>query len=167
MRVIGDLGADGGIYSALEFSGDGITALSLESRMVLPNMMAECGAKNAYLAPDDAVFDYLATRYAARMAREGTPVDPDAARETVIGNGALPGCRSRLCRGASLSGRRPGAVHRVSAFGGQPCAGVATGRDACAAGIFGDLHQWPVGGPRGGGGDPGRAGMSRTGRGWW
>ena len=32
--------------------------------MVIPNMMAEFGAKNAYLAPDDAVFDYLAERLA-------------------------------------------------------------------------------------------------------
>ncbi|MCX6049968.1 MAG: aconitase/3-isopropylmalate dehydratase large subunit family protein [Chloroflexi bacterium] len=66
LRVIGDLGADGGIYTALEFSGAGITALSLESRMVIPNMMAEMGAKNAYLPPDDQVIDYLARRKAKR-----------------------------------------------------------------------------------------------------
>ncbi len=47
LRVIGDLGADGGLYAAIEFAGDGISALSLESRMVLPNMMAEFGAKSA------------------------------------------------------------------------------------------------------------------------
>ena len=66
LRVIGDLGADGGIYTAIEFSGSGMHALSLESRMVLPNMMAEMGAKNAYIAPDDKVIDYLATRKVRR-----------------------------------------------------------------------------------------------------
>lgn len=66
LRVIGDLGADGGIYTAIEFSGSGMRALSLESRMVLPNMMAEMGAKNAYIAPDDKVFNYLATRKVRR-----------------------------------------------------------------------------------------------------
>ena len=71
LRLIGDLGADGGIYYAMEFSGDGIYALSLESRMVLPNMMAEFGAKSAYIAPDQQVFDYLAPRYMKRMARQG------------------------------------------------------------------------------------------------
>jgi 3-isopropylmalate/(R)-2-methylmalate dehydratase large subunit len=71
LRLIGDLGVDGGIYFAMEFSGDGIDALSLESRMVLPNMMAEFGAKSAYIAPDSHVFDYLAPRYAKRMARQG------------------------------------------------------------------------------------------------
>ena len=52
LRIIGDLGADGGLYASIEFSGDGISALSIDSRMVLPNMMAEFGAKNAYIAPD-------------------------------------------------------------------------------------------------------------------
>src|SRR4051794_2904482 len=70
LRLIGDLGVDGGIYFAMEFSGDGIYALSLESRMVLPNMMAEFGAKNAYIAPDQAVFDYLAPRYRKRFERQ-------------------------------------------------------------------------------------------------
>jgi len=66
LRVIGDLGADGGIYASVEFEGSGIEAMTIESRMVLPNMMAEMGAKNAYLAPDAAVFDWLAPRLARR-----------------------------------------------------------------------------------------------------
>ena len=78
LRVIGDLGADGGLYMSVEFTGSGIAALSLESRMVIPNMMAEFGAKNAYLAPDEAVFAYLAARLARRqgdaaMALPGLP----------------------------------------------------------------------------------------------
>ena len=80
MRLIGDLGVDGGIYFAMEFSGDGIYALSLESRMVLPNMMAEFGAKSAYIAPDQQVFDYLAPRYRTRLARQGrAQLTPDEA----------------------------------------------------------------------------------------
>ena len=49
LRIIGDLGADGGLYASVEFSGSGIDALSIDSRMVLPNMMAEFGAKNAWI----------------------------------------------------------------------------------------------------------------------
>ena len=59
LRVIGDLGADGGLYMSVEFHGSGIAALSLESRMVLPNMMAEFGAKNAWVAPDEKTVAYL------------------------------------------------------------------------------------------------------------
>jgi 3-isopropylmalate/(R)-2-methylmalate dehydratase large subunit len=62
LHLIGRLGADGGLYRSIEFSGPGLAPLSLESRMVIPNMMAEFGAKNAYLPPDDAVFAYLAER---------------------------------------------------------------------------------------------------------
>lgn len=62
LHLIGQLGADGGLYLSIEFSGPALDCLSLESRMVIPNMMAEFGAKNAYVAPDEAVFEYLAGR---------------------------------------------------------------------------------------------------------
>ncbi len=82
LRIMGDLGVDGGLYAAVEFSGSGIDALSLESRMVLPNMMAEFGVKTAYIAPDAAVISYLAARKAARQLREkkGASDEPTAAR---------------------------------------------------------------------------------------
>jgi len=72
LRIMGDLGVDGGLYASVEFSGSGIDALSLESRMVLPNMMAEFGVKTAYIAPDERVIRYLASRKAARLIREST-----------------------------------------------------------------------------------------------
>lgn len=62
LRLIGDLGADGGLYMSIEFHGSGIEAMSLESRMVLPNMMAEFGAKTAWIAPDAKTTTYLAER---------------------------------------------------------------------------------------------------------
>jgi len=90
LRVIGDLGADGGIYTAIEFSGSGMRALSLESRMVLPNMMAEMGAKNAYIAPDAQVFNYLATRQAKRAGQRVTPEDEQLVNQkSKIVNAAL------------------------------------------------------------------------------
>jgi 3-isopropylmalate/(R)-2-methylmalate dehydratase large subunit len=52
LHIIGTLGADAGTYASLEFHGPGISALSMESRFVLPNMMAEMGVKNAWIAPD-------------------------------------------------------------------------------------------------------------------
>ena len=77
LRVIGDLGADGGLYQSVEFHGSGVAALSLESRMVLPNMMAEFGAKNAWVAPDDRTAAYLAEGLIRRFRRQGQ--DPTAA----------------------------------------------------------------------------------------
>ncbi len=69
LTLIGDLGADGALYRSVEFAGPGIAPLSLDSRAALVNMMAEMGAKNAWMPPDGAVFDYLADRLIARPGR--------------------------------------------------------------------------------------------------
>jgi 3-isopropylmalate/(R)-2-methylmalate dehydratase large subunit len=69
LALIGELGADGGLYLSVEFGGPGLRTLSLESRMVIPNVMAEFGVKNAFLAPDDSVFDYFASRPSGRASR--------------------------------------------------------------------------------------------------
>jgi 3-isopropylmalate/(R)-2-methylmalate dehydratase large subunit len=81
LALIGRFGADGGLYQSLEFGGPGLASLSIESRMVIPNVMAEFGVKNAYLEPDDAVFDYLASRPSGRATRkqaEAAALFPDA-----------------------------------------------------------------------------------------
>ncbi len=67
LRIIGDLGADGGLYASVEVSGSAISEMSVESRMVIPNMLAEFGVKNAYLPPDDAIFQWLAPRLKRRF----------------------------------------------------------------------------------------------------
>jgi 3-isopropylmalate/(R)-2-methylmalate dehydratase large subunit len=79
LKVIGDLGADGGLGMSVEWDGDGIHALSLSERAVLPNMMAEMGCKNSYVVPDQVVFDYLE----GRARRPYTPLFPDADAEYV------------------------------------------------------------------------------------
>ncbi|MBI5957093.1 MAG: 3-isopropylmalate dehydratase large subunit, partial [Chloroflexi bacterium] len=73
LRILGDLGADGGLYQSVEFAGETLAVLSVASRAVIPNMMAEFGVKNAYLPPDQAVFDYLESR----RKRAYTPLYPD------------------------------------------------------------------------------------------
>jgi len=62
LQVSQTLGADGGLYFSMEFTGPGVSSLTTEARMVIPNTMAEIGVKNAYLPPDAAVFDFLAGR---------------------------------------------------------------------------------------------------------
>lgn len=67
MALIGTLSAEGASYMAVEFDGSGITHLSAEQRMVLPNMMAEMGAKNAYIAPDAVTWRWIENQ----MRRDG------------------------------------------------------------------------------------------------
>ncbi len=80
LRILGDLRADGGLYRSVEFAGDTLGALSLDARATLPNMMAEFGAKNAYLPPDRAVLDYVD----ARARRPYTPLYPDDDAEYAV-----------------------------------------------------------------------------------
>ncbi len=74
LRILGNYGVDGGIYYSIEFAGDALQHLSLDERAVLPNMMAEFGAKNAYLPPDEPIFAYLE----AKRTRDYTPLYPDS-----------------------------------------------------------------------------------------
>jgi 3-isopropylmalate/(R)-2-methylmalate dehydratase large subunit len=59
LHIIGQLGADGGLYASVEFHGEAVTNMSMDSRFVLPNIMAEMGAKNSWLAQDEKTFDWL------------------------------------------------------------------------------------------------------------
>ncbi len=68
--LLKELGPEAGIYRALEIGGSGVQSLSIESRMVIPNLLAESGAKNAYMEPDAAVFDWVAPRLAARIGKD-------------------------------------------------------------------------------------------------
>ena len=58
LRLIGDLGADGATYQALEFTGSTIDEMSLASRMTMSNMAIESGAKCALFTPDEKTAEY-------------------------------------------------------------------------------------------------------------
>jgi 3-isopropylmalate/(R)-2-methylmalate dehydratase large subunit len=59
MALIGEIGASGATGFAIEFAGSAIDALSVEARMTICNMAVEAGARGAFMAPDQKVFDYL------------------------------------------------------------------------------------------------------------
>ena len=58
LRIIGDLGADGATYRALEFSGSAIENMTVASRMTMANMAIEAGAKCATFTPDEKTAEY-------------------------------------------------------------------------------------------------------------
>ncbi len=90
LHIIGQLGAEGGLYMSVEVSGPAIRAMSLASRMVIPNMMAEFGAKNAYLPPDEAVFDFLAGRRARRLLGSADPQAVAGQKELIMASALYP-----------------------------------------------------------------------------
>ena len=59
LKVIGTLGADFGVYRAVEFTGPLLERLGISERMVLCNMTTEMGAKTAYIQPDRVTFEFL------------------------------------------------------------------------------------------------------------
>jgi 3-isopropylmalate/(R)-2-methylmalate dehydratase large subunit len=58
LRLIGDLGADGATYRALEFTGSAVKNMSVASRMTIANMAIEAGAKCALFTPDEKTAEY-------------------------------------------------------------------------------------------------------------
>lgn len=58
LKLIGDLGADGATYKALEFAGDTIENMTVASRMSMSNMAIEAGAKCALFTPDEKTAEY-------------------------------------------------------------------------------------------------------------
>lgn len=62
MAVIMQIGASGATGYAMEFCGSTIEMLSVEARMTVCNMAVEAGARGAFMAPDDKVYDYLKTK---------------------------------------------------------------------------------------------------------
>lgn len=58
LKLIGDLGADGATYKALEFAGDTVENMSVASRMSMSNMAIEAGAKCALFTPDEKTAEY-------------------------------------------------------------------------------------------------------------
>jgi 3-isopropylmalate/(R)-2-methylmalate dehydratase large subunit len=80
LRLIGDLGADGGLYQAVEFAGPAIANMEVDDRMTLCNMTAEMGAKNGYVAADDQTEAWLRKRGVSNVERIASDPDAEIAR---------------------------------------------------------------------------------------
>ncbi|MGE5598087.1 MAG: 3-isopropylmalate dehydratase large subunit [Bacteroidota bacterium] len=62
LYTIGRIGVDGARYAAMEFTGEGIAALSMDGRFTMANMAIEAGGKNGIFAVDDKTRAYLEGR---------------------------------------------------------------------------------------------------------
>jgi methanogen homoaconitase large subunit len=76
LQVIGDLGADGATYKAVEYIGPAIEGLSISGRMTLCNLGVEMGAKAAIVPPDEKTDEWLRGR--ARQPYTQVFSDPDS-----------------------------------------------------------------------------------------
>lgn len=108
LHILGRIGVDGARYRAMEFTGDGVASLDLDSRLSMCNMAVEGGAKNGIIEADRVVTDYLQGRtdvpfevmksdadveYAEVLEVDLSSLDPQVARphspDNVVGIGEV------------------------------------------------------------------------------
>lgn len=70
LGIIGAIGTDGATGHVIEYAGEAVRALSMESRMTLCNMSIESGARAGMIAPDETTFAYV----------KGRPFAPEGAK---------------------------------------------------------------------------------------
>ena len=63
LHLIGMIGVDGALYRSLEFTGEGVKALSMDDRLCIANMAIEAGAKNGIFPVDEVTFAYEKGRF--------------------------------------------------------------------------------------------------------
>jgi 3-isopropylmalate/(R)-2-methylmalate dehydratase large subunit len=73
LYTIGDIGVDGALYMAMEFTGEAITSLSMDGRFTIANMAIEAGAKAGIFRVDGKTLDYIKSR----AKRPYTVYEPD------------------------------------------------------------------------------------------
>lgn len=59
LHIIGKIGVDGALYKSMEFTGEGVSALSMSDRLCIANMAIEAGAKNGIFEVDDQTLAYI------------------------------------------------------------------------------------------------------------
>lgn len=82
LHIIGKIGVDGALYRSMEFTGEGLSSLSMADRLCIANMAIEAGAKNGIFEVDDITLEYVK----AHGAKEPTvyKANEDAVYDEVI-----------------------------------------------------------------------------------
>ncbi len=82
LYTIGNIGVDGALYSAMQFEGEAIEALSMDGRFTMANMAIEAGAKAGIFRVDNKTMEYVQPR--ARHPYKVYQPDEDAEYARII-----------------------------------------------------------------------------------
>ena len=77
LHIIGMIGVDGALYKSMEFTGEGVKALSMDDRFTIANMAIEAGGKNGIFPVDEKAIEYL-KEHAPSKEYKIFEADPDA-----------------------------------------------------------------------------------------
>ncbi|MGB5507127.1 MAG: 3-isopropylmalate dehydratase large subunit [Sulfurovum sp.] len=95
LELIRQIGVDGALYKAIEFTGEAIQYLGMADRFSIANMVIEAGAKNGIFAVDDVTLKYLEERKEANGGLRAEPKihvsdsDAEYCQEITIDTAAL------------------------------------------------------------------------------
>lgn len=73
LELIRQIGVDGALYKAIEFTGEAIQYLGMADRFSIANMVIEAGAKNGIFAVDEVTLKYLEERKEANGGLRAEP----------------------------------------------------------------------------------------------
>jgi 3-isopropylmalate/(R)-2-methylmalate dehydratase large subunit len=82
LYTIGQIGVDGALYSAMEFTGEAVASLSMDGRFTMSNMAIEAGAKAGLFRVDSRTLEYIKPR--AKRAHKVYEPDSQAEYSQVI-----------------------------------------------------------------------------------
>ncbi len=131
LAVIGEIGVGGATNCALEFTGEGAAALSIDERLAVSNMAVEAGAETGLFPADDRASAYLDGRTEREWRAERSDDDAGFARTLAIDLAGL----EPLVALPHL----PGNVVPVGDVAGMKIDQVYVGN--CANGTITDLRQ--------------------------
>ena len=82
LKIAGEVGEEGALYKAVEFSGPVIRKMDIDERMVFSNMSVEIGAKAGFIEPDEKTLAYVK----GRIGKDIQPIttDPDYEYDSVF-----------------------------------------------------------------------------------
>jgi 3-isopropylmalate/(R)-2-methylmalate dehydratase large subunit len=84
LYTIGQIGVDGALYAALEFTGEAVDELSMDGRFTMSNMAIEAGGKAGIFHVDARTLEYVK----GRVRRPYQVFEPDAAASAAAEPGA-------------------------------------------------------------------------------
>jgi len=82
LHIIGRIKSDGANYKAIEFYGETIDKMSVESRLTMSNQSMEAGAKAAIIPPDSKTIEYVKSR--TKESFDIVKADNDAKYEEIL-----------------------------------------------------------------------------------
>ena len=81
LHLIGLIGVDGALYKSIEFTGEGVSNLTMDDRFTIANMAIEAGGKNGIFPVDEKTVEYVFgrvdrpwTAYGTRQERSGSGI---------------------------------------------------------------------------------------------